>query len=83
MFARLVLSTACCQSNTCINQGELQAQESQSADSNPVMEMRKLEVMKEVPVKAAGGGLLGDFVPVHTVFCNLPCSPQRPTVSSQ
>ena len=83
MFARLVLSTACCQSNTRISQGELQAQESQSADSNPVMEMRNLEVMKEVPVKAAGGGLLGDSAPVHTVVCNLPCSPQRPTVGSQ
>ncbi|CAK0787529.1 hypothetical protein CVIRNUC_010749 [Coccomyxa viridis] len=38
------------------------AAESQSAGSNPVMEMRKLEVMKEVPVKAAGGGLLGESV---------------------
>ena len=81
--ARLGSSTACCESDTCINQGELQAQESQSTDSNPVMETRKLEVMKEVPVKAAGGGLLGDSVPVHTVFGNLPCSLQGPTIGSR
>ena len=43
-------------------------QKTQSADSNPVMETRKLEVVKELPAKAAGGGLLGDSVTVHTVF---------------
>ena len=39
-------------------------QEKQSADSHTVMETRRLEVVKEVPVKAAGGGLLGDSMPV-------------------
>ena len=47
------------------------------------METRKLEVVKDLPVKAAGGGLLGDSVPVPTVFCNLPFSPQGLTGGCQ